>query len=424
MTTPAGQRLHLLEVDLAWPPETFLQWKLEALAAAGFRVTVAGRPNGAVSFRLDGVRLERLPPWDEPVARGALRMVQNAAALAVTGRDRIHPLLDGVRNPPVPPRRTGWRASLRSLPSRVQLSRLRPDVVHFEWESAAVHWLPVFDAWNCPVVVSCHGGGVNVHPHTGGHEHVVRAYRTLFRRAAAVHVVSEAIAKEAEAFGVTPERTWLIRPAVDPDVFRPGRAERQDSAFRVVAIGELIWRKGYDYALHAVRAVLDEGVPVRFDILGGEPPAGGAMPSDRPRILYTIRDLGLEECVRLHGDVSSSEVRRYLRSADLLLHASVSEGIPVAVLEAMACGVPVVVTDAGGTREAVRDGVEGLVVPPRDPRALARAMTALWHDGEARERMGRAGVERVRSAFSLGEQTRRFVELYETVAAARGEARR
>jgi colanic acid/amylovoran biosynthesis glycosyltransferase len=373
-----GRRpLHLLEVDLNWPPETFLQWKLQALAAHGLRVTVAGRSaQHSREPRLKGVDLIRLPTW---------------------GERRRQRLLEAL--------------------GRARLSRLRPDVVQFEWESAAVYWLPLYDRWGAPVVVSCHGGGLNVHPRTGSSERVVREYPTVFRRAAAVHVVSEALAKEASRYGVAPERTWLIRPAVDPDVFRPDpSAARPDDVLRVVAIGELIWRKGYDYALQAVRVLVDAGIELRFDILGGEPPPGGAMRSDRPRILYTIHDLGLSEQVRLHGEVSSAEVRRLLQGADVLLHSAVSEGIPVAVLEAMSCRVPVVVTDAGGTREAVRDGVEGFVVPPREPAELARRLRTLAEDDALRKRLGAAGRERVLAHFTLAQQTRSYLELYEAVA--------
>ena len=81
----------------------------------------------------------------------------------------------------------------------------------------------------------------------------------------------------------------------------------------------------------------------------------------------------------------------------------------------MACELPVVVTDAGGTREAVDDGVEGFVVPLREPDRLAAAMEKLWHDRGLRRRMGRAGRRRVEAQFNLDLQMDRFEQLYRSV---------
>jgi glycosyltransferase involved in cell wall biosynthesis len=84
----------------------------------------------------------------------------------------------------------------------------------------------------------------------------------------------------------------------------------------------------------------------------------------------------------------------------------------------MACALPVVVTDVGGTGEAVRDGVEGLLVPPRDPVAMATALGRLWRDPDLRRRLGAAGRARVLEKFTLEGQDELWVELYEEVAAA------
>jgi glycosyltransferase involved in cell wall biosynthesis len=113
--------------------------------------------------------------------------------------------------------------------------------------------------------------------------------------------------------------------------------------------------------------------------------------------------------------VEPDEVRDRLRSADAYLQSSVSEGHPTAVVEAMACGLPVVATDCGGTSEAVTDGVEGILVAPRDWRAMAAGLRMLWHDAELRERMGRAGRARAEDEFEMERQSGRFVALYREV---------
>jgi glycosyltransferase involved in cell wall biosynthesis len=122
--------------------------------------------------------------------------------------------------------------------------------------------------------------------------------------------------------------------------------------------------------------------------------------------------------VRLVGEVSQAEVRERLRSVDVLLHPSLSEGLPNAVLEAMGCELPVVVTDCGGLLEAVTEGKEGLVCACRSPEQLAAALLELWRDPALRARMGKAGRERVCREFALARQLDLFVALYEELVGA------
>ena len=158
--------------------------------------------------------------------------------------------------------------------------------------------------------------------------------------------------------------------------------------------------------------------PVTLDIIGSDPGADHGEPGQRERILYTARHLGLGDRVRLHGQLEPAQVCAHLQRADTLLHASLSEGLPNAVLEAMACGLPVVATDVGGTNEAVSDDVEGFLIAPRDPHAAAHALAALWRDRELRQRMGDAGRARIQAQFTLERQTDQWMTLYRHVAQA------
>lgn len=361
--------MRLVEVGLRWPPETFIALKLARLAARGLDVRVGSfEPPDDATGGVPGVGLEPLPPV-------------GADPAAV----------------------------------RARLLELDADVLHFEWLTVASTCLPLLERWERPVVVSCRGSELPAGETAGGRP-AAAAIRGVFARADAVHVVTEAKRDEALAFGLDAAKATVIRAGVDPDRFRPSEAARPpDDELRVVSVGWLRWLKGYEYGLIALAELAADGADVRFDVLGGDPPDEMAEASERVRIVNAARDLGLGERVNLHGNVAPERVSAVLQSSDVLLHSSLSEGLPNVVLEAMACGLPVVATDVGGTREAVRDGVEGFLVPPRDPRAAAAALRALWRDPDLRRRMGAAGRARVEAEFTVERMTDDWVALYEDV---------
>jgi colanic acid/amylovoran biosynthesis glycosyltransferase len=280
----------------------------------------------------------------------------------------------------------------------------RWDLIYFPWNSAAIAQLPLFDL-GIPVVVSCRGAQVSIAPHNPDRLAIRVGLEETFRRAAFVHCVSRKILEEARAYGLDPNKASIIRPAVDPKFFRP-RGEEADAAaacLRIITTGSLIWRKGHEFALLAVARLRDRGIAARMEIIGEGP--------ERARVLYTAHDLGLDDAVTLPGRLPPEQVRDRLRAADVFLLPSLSEGISNAVLEAMACELPVVTTDCGGMGEAVDDGVEGFVVPVREPHAMAEALARLALDAGLRRQMGRAARQRVERDFDLRQQIDRWVDL-------------
>ena len=405
---------------MRWPPETFLCWRFEALAARGYRITVLCPPRmRRGDTRLNGVSVRTLPEPGGSRSRILISVALGGVALLFTRPGVTRRLLRAVRTATDQSGRSGaWRA-LEQLRLFLPLARLRPDIAHFEWNPEAAGFLPMAEVWDCPTVSSCHGSGVNVLPHEPGEERFRADLARSFRDATAVHCVSDAIGKEARRYGLDPAKVHTIKSAVDPERFRPPAVPRADpDALHVVAVGFLRWLKGYEYALEAIRGLVDRGVPVRFDILGEDPFAPPPDSEEVRRLLFTIADLGLSDVVKLRGLVSSDEVLERLQSSDVLLLASLTEGLPTVLLEAMACELPVVASDCGGVREAVRDGVDGFVVAPRDPGELAGALRTLWERPELRRSMGREGRRRVISHFALDDQADRFADMYETLVSA------
>ncbi len=160
---------------------------------------------------------------------------------------------------------------------------------------------------------------------------------------------------------------------------------------RILSVGRLEWKKGYEYALEAARLLKAQDVPFTYRIVGGG--------SYLEPLAFARHRLGLEEQVEFLGARPHSDVLAQMRWADVLLHPAVSEGFGNAVLEAQAMALPVVCSDADGLAENVADGVTGFVVPRRAPEALAAALARLAADPALRWRMGVAGRDRVQTCF-------------------------
>ncbi len=139
---------------------------------------------------------------------------------------------------------------------------------------------------------------------------------------------------------------------------------------------------------------------------------------ERAQLKAMSEQLGLGDHVHFTG--RQDDVRSWLAAMDVFVLSSDWEGMPNAVLEAMAVGLPVVATAVGGTPEVVVDGETGLLVPPRDPAALAQAIERLLCDPSLRRRMGEAGRKRVESHFTIEQTIAQTVALYEALLREKG----
>ena len=202
----------------------------------------------------------------------------------------------------------------------------------------------------------------------------------------------------------------LIPPAVDPDKFliieRPlGEVlGTREKPLKILSVGRLEWKKGYEFALSAIKTLQDQGFVIEYRVIGeGE---------HRAALEFASHQLGIEESVQFFGALPHDQVIEQLGWADVFIHSAVSEGFCNAVIEAQAMGLPVVTSDADGLAENVADGVTGFVVPRRDPKALAEKMALLAENSDLRKSFGLAGIERVRSLFSIEKQLDAWEEFY------------
>jgi glycosyltransferase involved in cell wall biosynthesis len=168
-------------------------------------------------------------------------------------------------------------------------------------------------------------------------------------------------------------------------------------------IGALVAHKGHRHLVDAAAIVVREVPDARFVILGE-----GEL---REALEHQVRHLHLERHVFLPG--FRADVLALLKGFDVFVMSSETEGLGTSILDAMACGKPVVGTRAGGIPEVIDDGVTGEVVPAKDPKAMAKAIVGLLRDPERRARMGAAGLERVRDRFTVERMVSGTRRVYE-----------
>ena len=224
--------------------------------------------------------------------------------------------------------------------------------------------------------------------------------RLASRRVSAHVAVGERSARAVEeAVGLPSGSVRTIYNGV-PDIPIEPLARRANGPV-IGAIGRLAPEKGYDLAIHALR-----DLPEATLVLVGDG-------SERERLEAIARELGVAERVQFTG--WSDEPRRYLPGFDAFVLPSRQEGFPLAVVEAMLAGLPVVAADVGSVSEAVVDEETGYLVPAEDPGALADRLRLLLSNRELAERLGRSGRARAQAQFTAEAMARSFETLYREI---------
>ncbi|RIK92696.1 MAG: glycosyl transferase family 1 [Proteobacteria bacterium] len=296
----------------------------------------------------------------------------------------------------------GWVVRLGA-----RLRRERIDVVHAHEFAMSVYASAAARALGLRAVATLHG-----HHWIAGRAIRGAALRWLHRLGMPLVAVSDELAGYvAQAVRLPRARIAVIPngiplpPALgaadEREIRRAVRAALGvgDEQSFVLAVGNLYPVKGHATLLQAAAKL--PGVAVAIAGRGDE----------EPRLAALARSLGVADRVRLLG--LRDDVGRLLVACDVFAHPSLREGLPLAVLEAMAAARAVVAARVGGIPEAVREGETGLLVPPEDPDALACALAALLSDAPRRAALGAAGRARVAAELSSERMAARYVDLYE-----------
>ncbi len=231
--------------------------------------------------------------------------------------------------------------------------------------------------------------------------------RHLIRKAHGVLAVSKATAASLRAWGVAPHRIHVVHTLIEPEELDrlsreplATRPPRLDGPCRILLPGQLVRAKGQDTALCAAGLLKQRGLDFVL-WLAGDVKVGGDT-GYRRDLAEQIMRLHLEDRVFLLGH--RADVAALMRSADMVILPTLTEGLPRAVWEAQVLERPVIATPVGGVPDLVEDGKTGLLVAPGEGQALAEAILRLWQDAALRQRIVRAAADHIRSEFPYDGQ--------------------
>lgn len=285
-------------------------------------------------------------------------------------------------------------------------------LLHVFFGNVAVHLLPLLRRVPVPIVVSFHGSDVAGSMISPAY---APAVREVFDRAALVPCRSEQLAEAVARLGCPREKLRLMRTVLPPLPFQP-REVPPDGAWRIVQAARLVPKKGLATALRAF-AIFSQSFPAATFTIAGEGPLENALRE-------LAAELGIADRVRFTGFLSQDALQALFAEAHIFFHPSETvggdtEGVPNALLEAMAGGLPIVATRHGGIPEVVSDGVSGLLCNERDIPALAAALLHLAQSPEAFHRLSRQASAQVNALFSTERQIAAVEKIYQEAIAPR-----
>jgi len=281
------------------------------------------------------------------------------------------------------------------------LSGNKLDVLHFEFATIGVRRENVARSIGAKLTLSFRGFDIGLYPHQNP-----SCYDILWKKIDKVHTISDDLYHKAINLGLDPKIPYKkITPAINTEFFKSNNDKKLHNPLRILTVGRLTWKKGYEYALKALVLLKNEDINFEYHIVGGG--------DYREAIMYSIHQLGLTKNVSLIGQMPHDEVKNEMDWADIYIQPSIQEGFCNAVLEAQAMKLLCIVTNAEGLSENVLDGKTGWVIPKRSSDKLAEKIIDISSkDSKELNKIRESAVNRVKKRFNLEIQNKQFREFY------------
>lgn len=281
-------------------------------------------------------------------------------------------------------------------------------LIHARFGKAGVEVMNAKKRLKLPMLTSFHG--YDLPTKVNRHDKYQRKLPTLFRLGDHFTVPSKQMKRILIRRGCPARKITVQYSGIDLKKFSYIKRKNKTSRIRILTVARLHEKKGLPYLIKAFKKVRKSHPDTRLTIVGEGP--------ERSKLKSLIRRLKLKKSIRLKGDLSHRKVAQEMRNADIFCLPSVTtkegnqEGIPNALKEAMATGLPVVTTKHGGIPELVTHKKEGLLVKERDVKGLAREIHILIRKPSLRIQLGKKGRKKVKRLFNSRKQVLRLQAIY------------
>jgi len=284
------------------------------------------------------------------------------------------------------------------------------DLVHVQWPIPnGLGAIFLKKIYSIPYIDTIHGEEV----HLSKRYHMLFALRWLVNNSSKTITNSTTTLKFCLEACLDGDKIDVIPFGVNTEFFRPLNVFKDENIFQILSVGYLIERKGFEYLIRAMPDILKEHKHARLKIVGS-----GPLESRLKELIYEL-DIGNE--VEILRNVSDEELLLIYNSADLFVLPSIvdsqgnTEGLGVVLLEAMACGLPVVGSNVGGIPDIITEGISGILLQEKDISDISKTILLLMDDDELRKKIAHSSLEMVKNRFSWKDVSKRYVDVYNEV---------
>lgn len=284
------------------------------------------------------------------------------------------------------------------------------DLVHVQWPIPnGLGALFLKKIYGIPYINTIHGEEV----YLSKRYHTLMFLKSIINNSVKSLTNSSATLESCLDVGFDGKKFDVIPFGVDTDFFKPLNVNKDKSTFQILAVGYLIERKGFEYLIKAMKYVLERHENVKLKIVGSGPLEG--------KLKSFIKDFELERNIEILKNVSDKGLLTLYNSSDIFVLPSVvdsqgnTEGLGVVLLEAMACGIPVIGSDIGGIPDIIQDRKTGLLVSEKDISGLSNAILALIENRDLRQNIAFNGYNEVKEKFSWYGIAKKYTELYNQI---------
>lgn len=380
------------------PSTTFIENLIEAVAEEGFEIYLFGKKRKDVSYK-GSVKVFATPESSS----GLLFFVfRESISLFLKDRSLYFKTYRLLKK-----KSKNFKNLIRNLGFILPILNNQPDIFHIQWAKTVNLNYEIYELLNSKIALSLRGAHINYSPLNDSK--LKEAYLKYFPKTDAFHAVSKAIASESLKYGANEVKIQVIHSSVrDEYLVSKNADEKKIGKFEIISVGRHHWKKGYHYALDAMNQLRNENFNFSYTII-----AQGDIPEE---ILFLMNEYNLSDHVKIMKGMQHKDLMKKQRSSDLLLLPSVEEGIANVVLEAMGSGVLVLTTDCGGMNEVIQEGVNGFIVPVRDPQAIAEKIKMIANTNYSDlKKVTSKAMETIKSEFSREKQKKEFSMFYNSL---------